>query len=64
MKEAFLVSHAFNGPINGFSTEYFAGLLSLHRGVVVQGMTEKEQREWEVPAVFFLREEDLVEMFG
>ncbi|KAE9376070.1 hypothetical protein N431DRAFT_502854 [Stipitochalara longipes BDJ] len=64
VKHIYMVSPAENGPINGFGVDEMKTLLRLHRRLVLDEMTEREKRTWAVPSVFFLREEDLEEMFG
>ena len=59
-----MVSPTENGPINGFGVEEMKDLLTLHRRLVLDKMTVRERITWTVSNVFFLREEDLEEMFG
>ena len=59
-----MVSPTQNGPINGFEVDEMKMLLTLHRRLVLNRMTVRERITWTVPSVYFLREEDLEEMFG
>jgi hypothetical protein len=58
-REMYMVSPTTNGPINGFGVGEMKMLLTLHRRLVLDEMTEREKREWEAPNVLFLRVEDL-----
>ena len=62
VKDLYMVSPTMNGPINGFPVEEMKMLLALHRRLVLDEMTEREKREWMIPSVVFLREEDLEEI--
>jgi hypothetical protein len=59
-KDIYMVSPTTNGPINGFGVDEMKMLLTLHRRLVFDEMTEREKMEWDAPNVLFLREEDLV----
>jgi hypothetical protein len=62
VKDLYPASPTINGPINGFPVEEMKILLALHRRLVLAEMAEREKREWMVPSVVFLREEDLEEI--
>jgi hypothetical protein len=64
VKEIYMVSPAENGPINGFGVGEMKMWLTLHRRLVLDVMMGRQQRTWTAPSVFFLREEDLEEIFG
>jgi hypothetical protein len=61
-KDIYMISPTTNGPINGFGVDEMKMLLTLHRRLVLDEMTEREKREWEAPNVLFLRVEDLEAM--
>jgi hypothetical protein len=61
-RDVYMIS-PMEGPINGFGVDEMKVWLVLHRGLVLDEMTEQEKREWEAPSVFFLREDDLEAMF-
>ncbi|PMD45684.1 hypothetical protein L207DRAFT_578590 [Hyaloscypha variabilis F] len=64
VKEIYMVSPAENGPINGFGVGEMKMWLTLHRRLVLDVMMGRQQSTWTALSVFFLREEDLEEMFG